>query len=151
MAEKMDVDSSCLTNPDQKDLADFSIFASKFNVTPSKSNALRWNKDWEKVCNSLPSKDVYSTFALAIKEQDGRALIETVEKVTEKLCDFQTLVTDLWKSLQGLLLDEAECKCHLLKGIQEACQVSPFCEDAPVLCPEITILCHVKARRSSVY
>lgn len=128
-----------------------SVFARKFNIPSIKSEGhARWNKEWEKVLPTLSASDVYSMLKI-IWDQDKADPAEFAhqsQKVKEYACGFQSMVVKMWDEAGGnggdfaiawLILDEAERKRHLLKGLEETGDLVSFGQDGRALCPEITL------------
>jgi hypothetical protein len=127
---------------------DHSLFALKFNIPSIKSDSLRWNKEWDKVLHTLSaSEDVYPVLSQMWDNQGSPEIIIQTERLKDQVCKIQGTVVNLWDQMEELgghfvtawlILDEAERKRHLLKGLEEACERASWGHDARALCPEIT-------------
>lgn len=140
---------------DDSDLNDYSFFARKFNIPSTKSDGLvRWNKEWEKILSTLSaSDDVYPTLSpmwdQSIDTAWGPAEFAfQSQKIKEQACGLQRTAVMLWDNMEEegghpfiawSILDEAERRRHLLKGLKEACEQASCGQDGRALCPEITL------------
>jgi hypothetical protein len=127
-----------------------SFWAGKFNITSFESDPWRWNKEWEKVLHTLSASEDVSLMVNQIRKKSvGKPenISRMVQDLQELVCKDQKKFVELWVDEKlarddfvaaWMLLEEAELKRHLLKGIEEACQFG-IGQDSRALCPEITI------------
>jgi hypothetical protein len=119
-----------------------SIFAQKFNISNFKTNPFRWNKEWDKVLQTLSATDVFDTFNTLFK----RAGNLDMDKLQDRAIKCQELVVQVWGDLEEkghfvtawLLLEEEERLMHLMKGLEESFKYSLCAQDSRALCPEIS-------------
>jgi hypothetical protein len=132
-----------------------SIFSQKFNISSFDSDPLRWNKEWDKVLQTVSATDVYDTFSPIFKHENGGSeLIREMEKLKDRTCKFQELLVKVWVYLEEkghfvtawLLLEEKDRLTHMLKGLAEACQTCFCAQDSRALCPEIRTSCMQKEK-----
>lgn len=128
-----------------------SIWAEDRNITPFRTNAKRWHKDWEKLLPILCAAwDVFLTMhpffsrgSLTEEETSTR-----LAKMSSELAASQQSLAYVWPRLidDGQFVkawyrfDEKRLKCHISNGIEEICQLPPFGQDSRSLCPEISLL-----------
>jgi hypothetical protein len=134
---------------------DSSFWANQFRITSFKSDPWRWNKEWEKVLHTLPSRDVYITMGRTYKKDSlppteisthTQDLRDGVRETQNKMIGLHELAQKVDFTTAWLLLEEAERKRHLLKGMEETCEHVGFGQDSRALCPEITISSMLKQR-----
>lgn len=142
------------SNTEDETPPNLGIFSEKYTITSIDSDPQRWNKDWEKILNTLPFAEVYATFSHLLREnalEDGSEIAGDLEIRSMHL---QKTAVELWNPLEEKghfrtawpLLEEKERKRHLMKGIWEATMRSSLGQDTRALCPEITTSLMLKGK-----
>jgi hypothetical protein len=132
-----------------------SVWANKFKITSFKSDPWRWNKEWDKVLHTLPSRDVYLTMGRMYRKDSWsptdisthtQSLRSGVHDLQNHMMGLDELAKKGDFATAWLLIEEVERKRHLLKGVEETCEHVGFGQDSRALCPEITISSMLKQK-----
>jgi hypothetical protein len=122
------------------------VFNLMFGIPSIQSDLPLWDRVWEKTLRKISaSKDVYPPLSELWKRDNPSNTISAAE-LSKRVCKVQALVLGLENLLEEpgdfattwVLLNEAERKRLLLKGLKDACDQASLKQDGRALCPEIT-------------
>ncbi|RDB20598.1 hypothetical protein Hypma_012230 [Hypsizygus marmoreus] len=122
------------------------------DFTTIKSDPARWNKDWENVIHTFSSspQEVFDIFGISMRG----AYTNPNFRPSLDVQDFKNLVRDHQKEVlksfdnvdkRGgfrtvwLFLDDKERQRHIQAGLEGACNMGVWKQDARLMCPEITM------------
>jgi hypothetical protein len=136
---------------------DFNLFSKIFEIADINSDLARWNKDWEKVLRSIPSKDVYRVFSEPMHEHglgDSESLSGMIKEFKGRSRELQEGAIKMWANLEEnnlfsvpwMLLEGKEQRKHLLNALRDACNNAAWGQDTRAMCPEITITSLLKCQ-----
>lgn len=126
-----------------------SMWAEEYNITPFRTDAAHWHKDWEKLLPTLSaSRDVFPTMRQFFRRPSSWTEEETfarLEAMSSEVAASQERLLGVWPRLiddgefvtAWYLLEEKHRRRHVSNGIEEICQY-PFGQDSRSLCPEVS-------------
>ena len=125
---------------------DASFFSHQYKIPSIESDISRWDGVWEKTLRTLSaSEDVFPLLS-KLWDQDRPEIASFTTGLHNSVCGHQDVVARIVEEMEEedhfmtvwMLLDDAERKRHLLKGLKEACDQASLRQDGRALCPEIT-------------
>lgn len=126
----------------------YSIWAEAHNITPFRTDATRWHKDWDKLLPTLSASwDVFPTMRQFFR-RGGFTEEETsarLGRMSSELAASQERLLRVWPRIVDdgefvtawYLLEEKHRRRHVSNGIEEICQY-PLGQDSRSLCPEVS-------------